>query len=290
MRWRFGRLGRIFRRVWRLMLLTQAVSPLIAGLAILSASAFGIDLDKQNAADLTTGLSEDIDPTSLLSPSKLELIDSDISASSLPTDTCCQLDSYRPCPRPTSKASSESCFPDTPILPPCSNLSLECLTCNCDYSCQYGKPSLANCTAISGVKCEGPRTFLREFTCSYCYLSLNPVCSTNLAASCRSNAPVTQRSHWYVASCNTRKNVLCLGSSRFSKRLECSWTEGYSWKTALVLSVTLGGFGADRFYLGDWQVGIGKLFTFGGLGVWTLVDVVLVAIRYIGPADGSLYI
>ena len=33
----------------------------------------------------------------------------------------------------------------------------------------------------------------------------------------------------------------------FSKRLECSWTEGYSWKTALALSVTLGGFGADRY-------------------------------------------
>ena len=45
-----------------------------------------------------------------------------------------------------------------------------------------------------------------------------------------------------------------------------------------------------RFYLGDWQVGIGKLFTFGGLGVWTLVDVVLVAVRYIGPVDGSLYV
>ena len=33
-----------------------------------------------------------------------------------------------------------------------------------------------------------------------------------------------------------------------------------------------------RFYLGHWQEGIGKLFSFGGLGVWTLVDVVLVAI------------
>ena len=32
----------------------------------------------------------------------------------------------------------------------------------------------------------------------------------------------------------------------FSKRVECNWTEGYSWRTTLVLSVTLGGFGADR--------------------------------------------
>ena len=47
MRWRFGRLGRIFRRLWRLMMYTQLVSPVVACLAILSASALGIDLDKQ---------------------------------------------------------------------------------------------------------------------------------------------------------------------------------------------------------------------------------------------------
>lgn len=51
-----------------------------------------------------------------------------------------------------------------------------------------------------------------------------------------------------------------------------------------------GGFGVDRFYLGMWQEGIGKLFSFGGLGVWTLVDVILIATGYLGPADHSLYI
>ena len=45
-----------------------------------------------------------------------------------------------------------------------------------------------------------------------------------------------------------------------------------------------------RFYLGHWQEGIGKLFSFGGLGVWTVVDVLLIAIRYLGPADGSFYV
>ena len=55
-------------------------------------------------------------------------------------------------------------------------------------------------------------------------------------------------------------------------------------------SITLGGFGADRFYLGQWREGLGKLFSFGGLGIWTLIDVLLIGVGYVGPADGSRYI
>ncbi|OXU24003.1 hypothetical protein TSAR_006269 [Trichomalopsis sarcophagae] len=91
-------------------------------------------------------------------------------------------------------------------------------------------------------------------------------------------------------NCTVKSNVLCLGRRKFLKNLPCNWTGGYRWSTALILSITLGGFGADRFYLGHWQEGIGKLFSFGGLGVWTLIDVMLISMRYLGPADGSLYI
>jgi TM2 domain-containing membrane protein YozV len=48
-----------------------------------------------------------------------------------------------------------------------------------------------------------------------------------------------------------------------------------NWNTALILSVILGFFGADRFYVGRIGLGILKLITFGGYFVWWIVDIVL---------------
>lgn len=42
--------------------------------------------------------------------------------------------------------------------------------------------------------------------------------------------------------------------------------------TALLLSVFVGHFGLDRFFIGDTGLGIGKLLTCGGFGVWTIID------------------
>lgn len=42
--------------------------------------------------------------------------------------------------------------------------------------------------------------------------------------------------------------------------------------TILIISILVGGFGIDRFMIGDTGLGVGKLLTCGGLGIWTVVD------------------
>ncbi len=46
---------------------------------------------------------------------------------------------------------------------------------------------------------------------------------------------------------------------------------------ALILSIFLGELGIDRFYVGKVGTGILKLLTAGGLGIWWLIDIILIA-------------
>ena len=46
--------------------------------------------------------------------------------------------------------------------------------------------------------------------------------------------------------------------------------------TTLLLAIFLGGLGVHRFYVGKVGTGILQAVTCGGLGVWALVDIVMI--------------
>lgn len=43
-------------------------------------------------------------------------------------------------------------------------------------------------------------------------------------------------------------------------------------QTSLIVSILGGSLGIDRFMIGDTGIGVGKLLTCGGFGLWAIVD------------------
>ena len=52
------------------------------------------------------------------------------------------------------------------------------------------------------------------------------------------------------------------------------------WVLALLMSIFFGWIGVDRFMMGKVFTGILKLITFGGIGIWWLIDLILIATKY----------
>lgn len=53
-----------------------------------------------------------------------------------------------------------------------------------------------------------------------------------------------------------------------------------NWLLVLLMSIIFGWFGVDRFIMGKVFTGILKLITFGGIGIWWLVDMILIATKH----------
>ncbi|MBU2615513.1 MAG: TM2 domain-containing protein [Nanoarchaeota archaeon] len=53
-----------------------------------------------------------------------------------------------------------------------------------------------------------------------------------------------------------------------------------NWTSTLIISIFLGSLGVDRFIMGHIGLGILKLITLGGCGVWALIDIILIATKH----------
>jgi TM2 domain-containing membrane protein YozV len=54
---------------------------------------------------------------------------------------------------------------------------------------------------------------------------------------------------------------------------------------ALLLSIFLGWLGIDRFYVNHIGLGILKLITLGGLGIWWLIDIIMFVTKNISYVE-----
>ncbi len=68
------------------------------------------------------------------------------------------------------------------------------------------------------------------------------------------------------------------GGERFSHRDQT---------ITFILSWLVGIFGVDRFYMGQIGLGLLKLLTCGGLGIWALIDTVIIGCGGMRDEDGN---
>jgi TM2 domain-containing membrane protein YozV len=169
-------------------------------------------------------------------------------------------------------------------LTECKNIDAGSKSIDCKFnnSCVYGQPNTIQCSVAQDYHCHGDRSFKVTFPCLYCWQLPDDAYNCTQNTTCKANTR-------YRAECRVNATTFCLGNREFERFKQCNIVTGHKWSMAFVLSVLFGGFGVDRFYLGHWQEGVGKLFSFGGFGIWTLIDTILISIGYLKPADSSHY-
>ncbi|CAJ0598772.1 unnamed protein product [Cylicocyclus nassatus] len=138
-------------------------------------------------------------------------------------------------------------------------------------------------TSRSLKQCQSLRSF--QYKCEPPAIGVD----TQQPVNCNEDDSVT-------VTCQVASGIACRGLQNNTRYFylkvpnACSYRAHLHHSTALLLSIFFGFLGIDRLYLGYYAIGIIKMFSLGGLFVLWLIDVVLIALQLLQPADGSQYI
>lgn len=95
----------------------------------------------------------------------------------------------------------------------------------------------------------------------------------------------------FCNACGAETNALaeiCLKCGARLAKAEAADISAKSRLTTTLLAFFLGEFGVHRFYLGKIGTGIAMLLTFGGLGIWALIDFIMAVAGTMKDKEGKL--
>ena len=73
-----------------------------------------------------------------------------------------------------------------------------------------------------------------------------------------------------------------------TENLPTRQTSQNKWLIVLLLCFFLGVLGIHRFYVGKTATGIAQLITFGGCGIWALIDFIMILLNQFTDAQGYI--